>query len=213
MKKKIVICIILQFGFCFLLNAQNEFTPDLSQVENSDLWTLHNREVKAESIIYLNSKPNDGLLWIKEPVFTNGKIDLDIKGKDVKGKSFVGIAFHGQDSSTYDAIYFRPFNFKNPQKKNNSIQYISHPEHTWFKLRQKYPKKYENAVIPAPEPSEWFHVTVVVNYPSVKVYINHAKEPSLDINQISTHKKGWIGFWVGNNSDGYFKNLKIETQE
>ncbi len=44
--------------------------------------------------------------------FRNGTIECDIREKDVQGQSFVGITFHGVDSTTYDAIYFRPFNFK-----------------------------------------------------------------------------------------------------
>ncbi len=34
-----------------------------------------------------------------------------MRGKNVFQKSFIGIAFHGQDDKTYDAVYCRPFNF------------------------------------------------------------------------------------------------------
>jgi CubicO group peptidase (beta-lactamase class C family) len=119
------------------------------------------------------------------------------------------LAFHGLNDSTYDAVYFRPFNFKNLERSNHSVQYISHPKYTWYKLREENPGKYENTVKPIPNPEEWFHAAIVVEYPIVKVFLNNSEEPSLTINQLSTRISGKIGFWVGNNSEGYFKNLKI----
>lgn len=38
---------------------------------------------------------------------------------------------------------------------------------------------------------------------------NLVKTPSLEIEQLSNRKNGWLGFWVGHNSDGSFKNLVI----
>jgi len=113
------------------------------------------------------------------------------------------------NDSTYDVIYFRPFNFKNPESNGHSIQYISHPKYTWSKLREQYPEKYENVVSPVPDPNDWFHVTITIKYPTVKVFVNDSEEASLAIEQLSSQKEGWIGFWVGNNSEGHFKNLKI----
>jgi hypothetical protein len=150
-----------------------------------------------------------GLLWFNGLALSNGKIELDIKGLDKQGMSFVGIAFHGINDSTYDAIYFRPFNFKNPDRKGHSIQYISHPKNTWYKLREERPSEFENTVSPVPDPDDWFHVTISIEFPIVKVYVNNASKPSLEIKQLSNQKEGWVGFWVGNNSDGYFRNLKV----
>jgi len=66
---------------------------------------------------------------LKNILFSNGTIEFDVKGKDVQGQSFVGLAFHGLDNSTYDAIYLRPFNFRTEDKlrKIHAVQYISHP--------------------------------------------------------------------------------------
>jgi hypothetical protein len=209
---KFVKIFLVPFHLCigFLLFAQqNEIIPDLTKVNNPDVWTLHNREVTIDKGVHLDGKPEDGLLWLKEPIFSNGKIELGIKGKDERGRSFVGLAFHGINDSTFDAIYFRPFNFKSAEKSGNALQYISHPRHTWYKLREEYPGKYENPVSPVPEPNDWFHVTVIFKYPTVKVFVNNSEEPSLVVEQLSTQKKGWIGFWVGNYSEGSFRNLKI----
>ncbi len=206
---------ILFIGVLLLLTQslaaqQMTIIPDLSKVSDTSIWTLHNREASVnDGVVHINNKLFDGLLWLNKSDFSNGKIEVDIKGKDVNGKSFVGIAFHGINDSTFDAVYFRPFNFRNPNRNSHSVQYISHPTYTWQKLRKEYPGKYENSLSEVPDPSDWFHATIVIEYPVIEVFVNHSKKPSLVVNQISSRKNGWVGFWVGYNSEGYFKNLKI----
>ena len=48
-----------------------------------------------------------GIVWLKGVTFSTGSIDIDLRGRDVLQQSFLGIAFHGLDTVTYDAIYFR----------------------------------------------------------------------------------------------------------
>jgi len=196
-------------GALNLSAQQKTVTPDLSKIADSKMWTTINRTSNFKDALFLDAKDGDGLARLNELTFENGTIELDIKGKDEQGKSFVGVAFHGLNDSTYDAIYFRAFNFKNPERSNHSVQYIAHPTFTWSKLRNEHPNQYENTVKPVPSSNDWFHVTVVVEFPSVKVYVNNSIEPSLTVTQLSNRKKGWIALWVGNGSDGYFKNLKI----
>lgn len=199
---------LLCTGWAFA--QQNEIIPDLSQVRDTTIWHLSDRELLGEDPVHLDKGEGDGILWLKDLSFENGTIELDIKGRDIRGESFVGLAFHGLDRNNFDLIYFRPFNFKSPEKKGNSVQYVSLPEFTWQKLRKEHPGVYENEPIPTPNPNDWFHATIVVDYPTVKVYIDNSDEPSLAIEQLSTRKNGWIGIWVGSNSEGEFKNLKIK---
>ena len=196
------------------VNAQEGIIrPDLSQIRDSAIWTLQNRELISDNAaVHLNFKEGDGILWLNQMDFENGSIELDIKGKDERGRSFVGLAFHGLNEIEYDVVYFRPFNFKSPERKGHSVQYISHPLYTWSKLRKEFPEKYENPVSPVPDPDDWFHVRIEIDYPQVKVYVNESKEESLNVTQLSKRKTGWIGFWVGFNSEGYFKNLKISPR-
>jgi hypothetical protein len=143
--------------------------------------------------------------------FANGTIEFDVKGKDVQGASFVGVAFHGVDGTTFDGIYFRPFNFKTDDQARvvRAVQYISHPAHPWQKLRAETPNKYEKGANPVPDPNGWFHARVVVASPKVSVFINDGKEPCLTVDQLSDRKKGLVGIWVGNTSGGDFANFKI----
>ena len=206
----ITIAIIAVISSLFSCSQYRNFIPDLSETSDTTVWHLHNRTANVEDgVVHLDGKPFDGILWHKNFEFINGKIELDIKGKNDPGKSFVGIAFHGLNDSTFDAVYFRPFNFQNQERSGHSVQYISHPTYTWRKLRAEHPEKYENPVIPVPDPDDWFHATIVVDYPSVKVFVNDSEKPSLVVNQMSDRQKGWIGFWVGHGSEGYFRNLVI----
>ena len=214
MKNLKLLTVAVHLGIGLTTFAQQKIiVPDLSKAGQSDQWVLYNRKVKVDDGVHLNGMRGDGLLWLKGTVFRNGIIEADIRGEDRQGGSFVGIAFHGLNDSTYDAVYFRPFNFKNPDRNGHSVQYISHPDNTWWRLRVAYPGKYENPATPVPDPDDWFHATITVNYPVVKVYVNHSEQPSLEVEQLSRQKEGWVGFWVGNTSGGSFRNLKITLEQ
>jgi hypothetical protein len=200
-------------GISFLTSAQKVTTPDLSKVMDHKTWTVYNRVVTTNSnSAHVDTKKGDGLVRLNDFIFENGTIDLDIKGQNKPGGSFVGFAFHGLNDSTFEAIYFRPFNFKSPERKTHSVQYVSHPTFPWYVLREKFPDKYENVVDPVPNPDDWFHATIVIEYPSIKVYVNNSSTPSLVVDQLSDRKKGWLGFWVGTTSEGDFRNLKISKK-
>lgn len=186
-----------------------------SQFEKGNLEVV-NREISSFSEegkkgISFSKKQNDGIAWLKGVEFSDGTIDIDIRGKDLFQQSFVGIAFHGIDSETLDAIYFRPFNFQSPDpvRKIHAVQYVSHPDNTWAALRDKHNGIYEKAVSPAPGGNDWFHATIEISYPHISVYINGNSEPSLRIDKLNERKTGRIGLWVGNNSDGDFANLVL----
>jgi hypothetical protein len=199
-----------------VIGQKKAISPDLAKLAEGKGLKLFNRSVSslndgARKGVRLNESPGDGLAYLEGIEFTNGTIEFDVRGKDVRQQSFVGVAFHGVDGSTYDAIYFRPFNFMtdDPARRIRAVQYISHPTYTWEKLRAEHPGLYEKPVSPVPDPNAWFHVRVVVVSPKVSVFVNDGKEPSLVVNQLSERKKGQVGLWVGNNSGGDFANLTI----
>jgi hypothetical protein len=191
-------------------------SPDLRSLVDRKEIEVFNRGLSlvkedARVGVRLDEEGGDGVAWLKGIAFSNGTLELDVKGKDVQGQSFVGLAFHGLDNRTYDAIYLRPFNFQTTDKvrKSHGVQYISHPVYTWNKLREEFPGKYEQPVEPAPDPNSWVHVRVVVASPKVAVYINGNSQPSLTVDKLSARTTGSLGFWVGNGSGGDFANLKI----
>ena len=214
-KIKIVSALVFLFISQFSL-AQETVTPDLSKIINEDGWNVFNRKVSlikdsGNVSVYFNGQEGDGFAKLNDFEFNNGIIEADIKGKNIQGNSFVGIAFNGVDEQTYDAVYFRAFNFlsEDSVRKGHSVQYISHPVYTWYKLRQEYPQKYENSINPAPDPDSFFHAKIVVEKPKISVFVNYSEQPCLVVNELSDRTGGWVGLWVGNYSDGTFANLKI----
>jgi pimeloyl-ACP methyl ester carboxylesterase len=191
-------------------------TPDL---QDKAKWTLVNRAAQAineegKKGVRLSEAPNGGAMILKDFEFADGTIEFDVKGKDVLQQSFVGVAFHLLDTGKYDAVYFRPFNFKNTDtaRRSRAVQYVSMPNHPWEQLRRDFPGKYENKVNPVPNPDGWFHAKITVAGKQVKVFVDHSEKPSLEVDKLSDAKTGRLALWVGNNSGAAFANLKITPQ-
>ncbi len=214
---------ILAFVCAFMLSAptfpaaqSKSIEIDLAALARANKLTAGNRTVSpliegTRNGVRLSANESEPVAYIPGMELADGTIELDIRGKDVQQQSFVGVAFHGVDATTYDAIYFRPFNFKTEDaaRRIRAVQYVSHPTNTWQKLRTDHPGQYEKAVNPIPDPNGWFHVRVVVASPKVSVFVDDGKEPSLVVDQLSARGKGLVGLWVGNMSGGDFANLKI----
>lgn len=180
-------------------------------ISENDL-TVVNRSVSVKNdIIHLNENENDGVAWLNSQEFTQGIIELDIKGKDILQQSFVGMAFHGLNDSTYEVVYFRPFNFRSndPVRKAHAVQYVALPKYDWPKLRSEHPNQYEQPINPAPEPNDWFHVRIEIKATQINVFVNNSSTPSLSIEALAHNGGKRIGYWVGNGSAGDWKNLKI----
>ena len=175
-------------------------------------YTVVNRSLTDDGkVVHLSAAEGDGKVWFKGVDFSEGTIEVDIKGKDLPQQSFVGFAFHGVNDSTYEAIYFRPFNFRStdPVRKGHAVQYIASPQYEWPVLREKFPNKYEQPVSPVPDPNDWFHAKIVVGANKVEVFVNGNATPSLVVEPL-VHRAGRMtGYWVGNGSDGDWKNLRV----
>lgn len=208
--------LLLVFIFSTLQSIHSQIIePDL---HDASKWVVVNREVKplnesGKRAVAFNGLPGDGAMVLKDYEFSNGVIEFDVKGKNVLQESFVGIAFHRTGDKAFDAIYFRPFNFKSTDdaRRSHSVQYISMPGYDWEKLRTEFPGKYEDYVDPSPDPDSWFHVKVLIKGKHISVYVNSAAKPVLEVDKLNNTDKGAIALWVGNNSDGSFANLKISA--
>lgn len=191
-------------------------TVNLENLKPNDNCVVVNRTMSplkdgSRSGASLDEKQGNGLVWLEGISFGSGTIELDIRGKNKPGQSFVGIAFHGAADDTYDAIYFRPFNFQSPDqgRKIHSVQYISMPAQDWSVLRQQFPGKYENQLTEPVNPDDWFHARIEVQGMTVSVFVNGASSPSLVVDKLSSRRTGKLGLWVGNGSAGDFANLVI----
>ena len=212
---KMNICVLATILTCCIsLSGAQTLTPDLKEAPTGRGWkgtTADAKLVEKDGAAAIEFNKS-GFVWLDSFEFTAGTIEFDAKGKSAPPQgSFVGVAFRVVDAKTYDAVYFRPFNFKSddPARRAHGVQYVSEPDYPWQKLRTEHPGVYEKAVTPAPDPDGWFHARIVVTSPKVSVFVNEAKEPSLVVEKLNQRKRGSIGLWVGNGSGGDFANLKV----
>jgi len=196
-----------------LASAADHNLGELAKANKIEVFNRKFDQTKAGSAeaVFLNAAPNDGVAWIAGVEFSDGTIELEIKGKNEQGRSFVGIAFHGQDNRVFDAVYLRPFNFQaaEQERRSHSTQYISMPGHDWSELRKSHPGKYEFAITPAPDPDSWVKLKLVVKGKNVAAFVNGSDVPALTVELLNDQLKGKVGLWVRNGSDGWFRNLKV----
>lgn len=211
-----VLVAVVVCGFSTGVAGQAVIEPDLAGIPGEDGWVLSNRgasvAVEGEAtVVSFDARTGDGAAWLEGVEFGNGTIEVEIRGKNNPGRSFVGIAFRGVDHEVYDAVYFRPFNFvaDNDLSRSHMVQYVSHPDHTWSRLREEHTDVYENIIVDPPDPDGFFRARIVVDKPTVKVYVGDDTEPSLVVEEITDRMGGRIGLWMGNGSDGDFARLVI----
>jgi hypothetical protein len=210
--------ILIALGWCTLAQqipaalaqegGATDTAPGIAQVINRDLTIL---QENSRSVVRLSAREGDGLAILADTVFSEGVIELEARGEDAQGMSFVGVAFHVQNDSTYEAVYLRPFNFRTPDpvRQRRGVQYISHPMYPWHRLREESPGKYEAAVQPPPDPNGWVRLRVVVGATEIHVYAGEGAEPDLVVERLGDRTSGGVGFWVGNGSSGDFASLRI----
>jgi glyoxylase-like metal-dependent hydrolase (beta-lactamase superfamily II) len=199
-----------------LAQAPNPITPDLARLTDGRSGQVFNRALTAASeegrtVARLDARTGDGGVLLEGVLLGEGVVEVDLKGKDVAQQSFLGIAFHVVDWTTLDAVYFRPFNFRagSAEQRSHAVQYVSHPAHTWQRLRTERPGQFEQAIEPPPDPTGWFHARIVLSAGRIEVFVNGAAKPSLAVEDLGAAKSGGVALWVGNGSDGAFANLRI----
>lgn len=203
-----------------LLATCSAILPAQAQKKKIDLgnpanWQSYGRQhapsLSKDSIVFTHDDTASAVLMLKNETIGDAVIELDVRGRSDMDRNFVGLAFHMQDEKKYELVYFRPFNFFNRDtlRRTRSVQYTYEPEFPWFKLRQQHPGKYENRVVPTPNPDEWFHVRIVLAHPSIKVYVNNSAAPCLSVESLSANKTGKIGLHVGPRTRASFANLTV----
>ncbi|MBL9200136.1 MAG: hypothetical protein JNL39_06495 [Opitutaceae bacterium] len=159
----------------------------------------------------------DHLAIVEGLEFADGTIEVDIAGEPGAGaaggaRGFVGIAFRvGADRRTYDCFYLRPTNGRaeDQERRNHTAQYVSHPAHTWFALREATPSRYESYV--DIQPAEWIRVKIVVAGDKARLFVNNAEQPTLIVNDVKTGAtgKGAVALWFEGSTVAHFANLRV----
>lgn len=145
--------------------------------------------------------------------FSDGTIEVELKGDARPQQSFIGVVFGGVDGKTYESVYFRPFNFgvADPVRRSHAVQYIAHPDWPWKRLRDERNGVFEKAVTPEPKPAEWFKARVIISGDTVRVFVNKSKSPSLAVKRLTEKSSGKVGLWF--NGIAAFRNFRIIDAE
>jgi hypothetical protein len=164
----------------------------------------------------------EAFAWITGPPFSNGVIEAEIAGTPVAGaypgaRGFVGIAFRLQPDQSpnqpqaYDAFYLRPTNGRaeDQERRNRAVQYISHPEWTWQRLRRETPAKYESYVDLVPD--TWTKIRIEVRGAQAKLYVHDLPQPVLIVNDLKSGStaSGAVALWIGPGTVAHFRNLLV----
>ncbi len=166
---------------------------------------------KHAGAIEMDALEGDGLGILQEVTFDQGTLEIDLLGENNPGRSFIGIAFNIQNDKTFEAIYFRPFNFVSDEqiRKEHMVQYIYHPKYTWHSLREERTGEFENEIPVPPDPDNWFSAKIKVTETTVEVFVNDITEPVLKVDRLAEPKSQKIGVWAGNGSSGTYRNLVL----
>lgn len=154
---------------------------------------------------------------IKDLDFANGVIEVKVWSRIVNdapafARGFIGLAFRiDEHNSKFESIYIRPTNGRaeDQVRRNHSVQYFSYPDYKFDRLRKEDPEKYESYADMGL--NEWITIRVEVKGTKAKLFINNNKNATLVVNdlKLGENQNGSIGLWVGNYTEGYFKDLII----
>jgi len=155
---------------------------------------------------------------VKDALFQNGTIEVDLAGQPAAGafggaRGFIGIAFRLQGDGSYEYIYLRPTNGRadDQVRRNHSTQYSSHPDFSFARSRQEAPEKYESYV--DLEPGVWTKYKIEIEGRRARLYVHGAEQPCLIVNDMKLEPhEGGVALWVGPGTEGYFSNLKITAK-
>jgi hypothetical protein len=190
-----------------------------------DQLTAHN--VKVESVDYLGKRAvklteigevgnGEAYAVVKDAVFHNGSIDVELAGRPAAGageaaRGFIGIGFRLQNGR-FEYIYLRPTNGRadDQVRRNHSTQYSSHPDFSFAVSRQQAPEKYESYV--DLEPGVWTRYRIIVEGTKARLYVNGAAQPCLIVNDLKLgDSSGGVLLWIGPGTEGYFSGLDIKA--
>ena len=208
------------------LQAQETEHP-LTSVDGLQLINVQAESVEHDGKLGLRVASADGyteggtLVLIEDLVFEDGVIELELAGEPAPGadasmRGFIGVAFRvdPDDADRYECFYLRPTNGRadSQLQRNHSVQYVSHPEYPWHRLRQETPGVYESYVDLVP--GAWTQVRIEVDGTSARLYVHGSAQPTLLVNDLKhSESAGGVGLWLHSSTLAHFRNLRIVSGE
>jgi hypothetical protein len=194
--------------FLTQVHSGNGQTLNLKELLEKDHLDFVNRIAQAvsEQSIRIPAYPDNGLVWIHGIDFSEGIIEFELNITE----SLAGIAYHGQNDHTYEAVYFNFYQSKKEQK--HTVQYISHPRHTWSYLHKNKPGLFEKTIENLPAPGNWLPVKLEIRKEGVKIFKNQNTH-TLAVPSLSDCSCGKLGLYLGENFGGSFRNILIQPNQ
>jgi hypothetical protein len=129
--------------------------------------------------------------------YKNLRVDCDIAGRVMSG-----IGFRAKDQHNYHFLYFRP----GYGGTREAIQYVPIYHGTLNWVLYNYPMYEKTADINS---LEWFHVTLEVRGPLMRVFVNGSTEPQMEINLLETDFAEGEVLLRSMFGESYFANISI----
>jgi hypothetical protein len=176
-------------------------------------------KVSADTTIKSFDEPT--FVKIKGLGFKNGTIEVQVLSRLLKNapdwaRGFIGLAFRIDDKNAkFESIYIRPTNGRadNQIRRNHSIQYFAFPDFKFERLRKESPELYESYADMGL--NEWINMKIEVKGKEAKLFLNNGKYPVLIVKdlKLGENMAGEIGLWVGNWTEGFFRDLKVTKMD
>lgn len=216
-------------GVCFLMVCKSISAQTINfkkqELEPISVFMSHTKlmgenvlKVAADTTIKTFDEPT--FVKIKGVEFKNGTIEVKVLSRLITNapdwaRGFIGLAFRiDDDNSKFESIYVRPTNGRsdNQIRRNHSIQYFAFPDFKFERLRKESPELYESYADMGL--NEWINIRIEVKEKEAQLFLNNSKYPVLIVKdlKLGANTNGEIGLWIGNWTEGYFKDLKITKQ-
>jgi hypothetical protein len=191
-------------------------SPERLQLHGAKAEAATFKGRKAIRLAELPGHDGESVALLAGSQFGDGAIEATIAGQPAAGaqegaRGFVGIAFRvTPDASRLECFYLRPTNGRaeDQVRRNHSVQYVSHPDFPWFRLRKEFPEKYESYVDLVP--GEWTKIRIEARGNRARLFVHGAAQPVLVVNDLKHgESSGGVALWIGSGTEAYFAEVKI----
>jgi sugar lactone lactonase YvrE len=165
-----------------------------------DRWDLKDAEVKE----YLGRPTLAGTAWLKDTMFEDGVIEVDVATD--RQRSYPAVIFRWQAEGEYEQVYLRPHR---AGLYPDAVQYA--PVFNGIGGWQLYSGPGFTAGTELPE-NQWIHLRIEVKGVQARVFVGDTAKPVLVVNELKRGKgKGKLGLAGPRNGSTRYANFSFST--